>query len=200
MKKKLQIINIDGTEGAGKSTQINMLATDMRLVGFDVLVNRLDDTIESALECSNKTNEFLKKSPDGLVINDGSIARMIVSDLSSGMSQHDAIEKYRPIIHEHEKMFHKYGTANILIILDDFELCNKRLKREAELLGNDSYKQILPHIENVIIQGLRKFDANMITNNLKFLTMEIHGDNTILEIKDSIIKKLEDNFEIKKPQ
>lgn len=196
MKKKLQIINIDGTEGSGKTTQINNLAGFLRTKGFNILVNYLDDNMESALECSEKTNKFLEENPEGLVINDGSIARMIVSDLSKGLSQHDAIEKYRPIIHEHEKMYHKYGTANLLFIMDNLEECSRRLEKEASLLKRESYKKIDPAMEKTIIQGLRKFDSNMITNNLNFNTVEIDQYDTILELKNSIIKHLQERFDI----
>ena len=194
MKNQIQIINIDGTEGSGKTTQINHLLGLIRLKGRPVMVNYMDDTIKSALECAEKTNRFLEENPDGIVVNDGSIARMIVGDLSKGMSQESAIEKYRPIIHEHEKMFHKYKTANLLFILDNLSVCNDRYEKEAKILGYEAHKKIDPDIEKTIIQGLRKFDSNMITNNLKFHTIEIDSEDTILEIKDSVIKHLREHF------
>ncbi len=199
MRKTLQIVNIDGTEGAGKTTQIQQLAAALRSKGFTVLVNYLNDTISSAMECSDKTNRFIEENPDGIVINDGSIARMMVVDLSEGMSQVNAIDRYRAIIHEHEKIYHKYGTANLLIIMEDLDACNKRLAREAELLKLEQYKKIDPTKEKTIIQGLRRFDANMITNNLKFHTMEIDAEDSILYIKDSILKYLEEHFILKSP-
>lgn len=199
MTKNLQIINIDGTEGSGKTTQILHLANHFKSKGLTVKVNYLEDSIESALECAKKTKDFLEENPEGLVINDGSIARMMVIDLVRGASHLKTLEKHRPILFEHERLDHSYGMANVLVIMDDLESCNDRLKKESVLLANTSYKTINQKIERLVTQGIRSFNNNTITQNLHFHTMEVDSEDSILEIRDSIVEYLEENFTIKKP-
>lgn len=199
MKKILQIINIDGTEGSGKSTQINMLALYFKTCGLVVKVNRMEDNIESAIHCAEDTEEFLQNNPNGIIINDGSIARMIVMDLIRGVPQPEVVQKHLKIIHLHEVMHHKYGTANLLFVMEDLDECNRRLKKEAELLQNSSYKTINPKVENAVVNGIRAFDHNVITQNMKFHVLEITKDDNILEIKTSLIKYLEEYFRFKQP-
>lgn len=199
MEKKLSIINIDGTEGSGKTTQISHLAGFFRISGIPVLINYLDDTITSALECSEKTRKFLEKNPDGLVINDGSIARMIVVDLVQAVPQLEVMEKYRTIIHEHEVLNHTYGMANVLMVLEDLEECNQRLQKLAKLTELNSQKIIDVDVENYIVAGIKNFDNNIISRNLSFYVIDIDKEDSILEIKDNILEYLRDNFKIKKP-
>jgi hypothetical protein len=198
MKKELQIINIDGTEGSGKSTQIGMLAAHFRMAGINVKINRMEDNIESAIHCAEDTEEFLQENPDGVVINDGSIARMMVVDLVKGITQPKVVDKHKEIIHLHEVMNHKYGVANILFVMEDLEECNRRLKRESDLLHNSSYKTINPKVEGVVVNGIRAFDDNVVTQNMKFHVFEIDKEDSILDIKKALIKYLEESFKFKK--
>jgi len=83
--------------------------------------------------------------------------------------------------------------------MEDLESCNERLKTESILLEKTSHKTINHKMEKNVIQGIRKFNHNTITQNLKFHVVEVDSDDSILEIKDSIVEYLEVNFKIKKP-
>lgn len=199
MDRSVQIINIDGTRGSGKTTQLNHLLNSLRGDGFAVLKNTMDGSIGSALECAEKTKSFLTDNPSGIVLNDGSIARMVVERLLRGGSQDAVRDELRHVVSEHEKMCHQYHTANILILLDNVALCNQRLQKEAKLLQRDTYNLINPVNEKEIVIGLKNFDSNMIVNNIRFKSIEIGANDTILRVTELVWKCLDSHFGLKKP-
>jgi len=198
MKKKFNILNIDGVNGIGKTTQINMLVMSLRAFK-PVLVTYQEDTIESALDSAVKIWEFLEKHPDGLVLGDGSIARMIVIDILNGIPRPEVVEKYRSVISEYERLNHKYGILSVLMVTDDIGFCHDRLIRRGKLLkkpevGIDSLQK-----EAEIMKGMRYFDANSISKQLVFQVFEVDKEDSMLDIQDIFWEYLEDSFEIKKP-
>jgi len=199
MKKRLSIINIDGVDGIGKTTQINVLTGYFLRLQLPFLLLQLEDNTKSALKCAKATWEFLEKEPDGIVICDGSIAKMMVLELIKGVGSKNIVEKYREILHEHELLNHKYGMANILMIIDDIKVCHERILKRGKLMkiheeGITDFK-----LEAEIIKGLRTFGIHTISKSLDFHILETDDSESILDINEEILKYLENNFEIKKP-
>ena len=106
MRKPLKIINIDGMDGIGKTTQIGMLSKNFAEIDTPTLILNLQDSIESAIDCAGKTWDFLENNPEGVVFTDGSVARMMVLDLVNGISQPEISDKYKEVLHQHERLNH----------------------------------------------------------------------------------------------
>lgn len=198
--KNINVINIDGVNGLGSSTQVNILARKLRLEGHTVLVNRIEGNLESNLVAADATVDFLKKNPNGIVINDGSIAKPIQLDIQNGMGFDNLYEKYRNILFTYEAIQHKYGLVNILLITDNMELCNERVIKKKALAG-DSTSVGVEDIEREInlVKGFKIFDNYTIKKSLKFQILMIDGDESILEVNKDIMKIITEKFTIKNP-
>lgn len=198
MNKKLNIISIDGAEGVGQTTQINLLFKHFKDLDIPVLVNTLDDSIPSAFAMIKQTNKFLQQNPNGIVLNDGSIARMIVIDMSKLTHNKTLIEKYRLIMNEHEYLSHQYGMGNILLVPDDIEFCKKRLIRRAKLK-----KEKTPNLNQLyhqmdIVRGMRFFNNHVISRDVNFNIIDISDDESMLQIHNKVLNLLKEIFDIKK--
>lgn len=199
MEKPLNIINIDGVDGIGKTTQIHMMAMNLKKAGVPVLTVFIDDSIDSALDAAKKIDEFLGSNPNGMVLSDGSIARMIVVDSLSGMQKSKIVQKYQSVIHAYEGLHYKYGVTNILMITEDIQFCHDRLVKRGKLLkkpekGIESFQDQLD-----IVQGMRLIDAHTISKQLIFEVFDIDEEDSILEVQDMIWDYLKEKFGIKKP-
>jgi thymidylate kinase len=199
MRKPLNIINVDGMDGVGKTVQIQTLSNYLRVRNIPFIVNHLQDNIESAKICINKTNAFLKENPDGIVVNDGSIARMIVIDLSSNLSVLEIEDKYKEILHDYQRTDHQYGVLNILLIIDDISVCNERILRRDRLWGRDSKGLEDPDKELSLMNGMKIFDNHVLSKNLKFQVVETYHSDSILDVHQLILDVLKEDFYIKKP-
>lgn len=199
MQKYLQIVNIDGTEGSGKTTQIQLLKSRLRLLGSSVLVNHLDDNIESARQVLTKTLSFLKEAEYGVVINDGSIARAMAVDLVDGISKETIIEKYRDVFFIQNSLYHQFGTSNILIVMDDILEAQKRLARNKKILGIEDTNTLDLVREKKITEMMQNFDSLVISTNMYFHSIEVGSTEKMNDVCTKIYKYLLDNFEIKKP-
>jgi len=195
--KKLSIVNIDGPQGIGKTSQIGLLKKYIESKGLKCKILKLNDTIPSAIDCINETYDFLEEF-DGVVITEGSIAEMIQIDINAGMQVNDVRQKYLQVIFQYEKLYHQYGMANILLTIDDIEICKCRLERRARLFQED-VEIINEKLERTLIKGLKSFDNHVITINLKFHVIDTEEDEKMLDVHKKIVELIEDNFQIKKP-
>jgi hypothetical protein len=195
--KDLSIVNIDGPQGIGKTSQVSLLKKYIESKGLKCKVLKLKDTIPSAIDCINETYDFLEEF-DGVVITEGSIAEMIQIDINAGMPTLDVREKYRQVIFQYEKLYHQYGMANILLTIDNIDVCKCRLEKRARLFQQD-VEIINEKLERELINGLKSFDNHVITTNLKFHVLNTEEDQKMLEVHGDIIKLIEKNFKIKKP-
>lgn len=195
--RKLSIINIDGPQGIGKSSQVGLLKHYVESKGVKCKVLKLNDTIPSAIDCINEAYDFLEEF-DGIVITEGSIAEMIQVDINAGMQTNDVREKYRQVIFQYEKLYHQYGMANILITIDDIDVCKSRLEKRARLFQQD-VKIINEKLEKELVKGLKSFDNHVITINLKFHVIDTEESEKMLDVHKKIVDLIESNFEIKKP-
>jgi len=194
MKRKLDIINIDGIPGIGVSSQITLL--NRYFNKLEVYNSSITNSIDSMRSFVDEAN--LHVNDKSIVICDGSIAQGIQIDYQNGIKADAFEEKYGEILRKYKVMSHKYGVANILITMDDIEECKKRVEKRDRLLNIES-KKIDFEKEASIINGLKNFDNYTFTANMKFYTINIDKEDTMLEIHDEVIKILNDNFEIKKP-
>ena len=199
MKKQLNVINIDGTKGLGKTTQINLLGLYFKKHKIPFIINTLDDTIPTAIQVIEKTTEFLIKYSDGIVINDGSIAEMVVIDMSRGIHLTDLAEKYKDILQKYEVLNHRFNMANLLLVPDNLEMCHDRIIKRANLLGKESDGLEDWTLAKYIILGLRDFNYYSISGSMVFNVIDIYESETMLNVYDKIKKILKENFEIKKP-
>lgn len=189
------MISIDGTRGAGKTSQIGILARHFRSMGVNVLSLNSGGGIKTEIETLSKAEEFLTSEPNGIVILDGSIARPIVMDIIAGMSNPTILEKYKELTHIYERLDHKYGIACFLMVMDDMEECNRRIKRKKELTGSGGLE-----IENLVEEGsivsaLRLFNNHITSKNIHFQTIVFEKTNPMLEINKTLILKLAEKYE-----
>ena len=199
MREYLRIINIDGTDGSGKTTQIGLFAQYLKRKGISCLTNHLDDNIKSGKEICDRTMKFLQDNPDGVVINDGSIARMMVVDLVSGLTRSKIIKKYQDLMFLQEKLNHKFGTANFLIVMDNIEEANRRLIQRSRMLAAPVRKIEDFQKEKDIVSAMRRFDVNTMSKVIKFDVIEVSHKESMMDVFDRIKEYLLENFEIKKP-
>lgn len=197
MKKPLSIINIDGIDGIGKTTQVNILSNYYKDKGIPVLTLFLEDNSDSAMECIGEIWEFLDKNEGGIVISDGSIAKMIVIDILEGIPQSNILVKYKDLLHQYEILNHKYGMANILFLMDNLQECSNRIIKREKLLNNESNGIENMNREQDIIRLMRDFDSYTITRSLIFYPLIIDEDDSILAVQDDILSYLDNNFKIK---
>jgi len=198
MKKILRIISIDGTRGSGKTSQIAMLSKYFKAAGLQCLTLKAGDDVKKGLEAISLTESFLTKDPKAIVILDGSVARPMVTDITTGMSTPSVTDKYRELTHSYEKINHHYGVACFLIVMDDIQECNRRISKFKESTGTPS--QVIDNLsmESEIVNGMRFFDNHITSKNIKFHVINIHPKNSMIEINKAIMDRLSEKFEFPK--
>ncbi len=199
MKKQLNIINIDGTRGLGKTTQINLLSSYMKRNSIPFIINTLDDTIPTAMKLIDEATQFLIDSPDGIVVFDGSVAEMIVLDMAKGIHMTALEEKYKDVLQKYEVLNHRFNMTNLLLIPDNLQMCHDRIIKRAKLIGQKSDGLKNWTLVRYVIRGLRDFDDYSISRSMTFHVIDVYETETILNIYDKIKSHLKENFEIKKP-
>ena len=200
MVKPLRIISIDGTRGVGKSSQIAMLSKYFKSLGMSVSTLKMTsgEPIQSGLIALEFTKTFLEKSTDNLVILEGSIARPMVGDIMTGMSNTALLEKYKHLTHQYEVLFNSYGIANFLLVMDDISECNRRIKRFKDLTGHGNDPVENTSHEADIVSGMRYFNNHIASKNITFQVLDVRPTNTMLEIHKTIMDKLSEKYEFKK--
>lgn len=200
MRNPLNIINIDGVDGVGKTTQIDLLYKLFSENQKKILKITLEDTIESASECADKTDQFLTENPGGMVIADGSIAKMIVSDYVGGLTKESILSKYGNVLHRFACLSQKYETANLLLINKNIQNSIANIEKREKVTANKNIKVDKDLIrEREVVRAMFNFNDNAITKNIKFVAIEIDNDDYILDIQDKIWDYLTKNFDVKKP-
>lgn len=195
-KKKIRLITIDGVEGIGKTTQANHLVVYLKEKGYNPILIDTDENLESALNNIHKSSDFLKKNDKNIVISDGSFGKIMVIDKLKGIPQRDILEQYKEVIHEYEVLAHKYGMLNLLMIMEEINICSKRVKKRERLLGNLSEGIIDIHKEKEIIDELKRLDNFVAFGNLKFDVFSVEPEDSILEIHSRCLELIKKRFEI----
>jgi hypothetical protein len=202
MARPLRIISIDGTRGAGKTSQIAMLSRYFKSIGFQVSTLKMTDgdPIQSGIIALNYIESFLPKGDNTMVILDGSIARPMVADIITGMSNTNLLEKFKLLTHAYERVDHKYGIACFLMVMDDMQECNRRIEKFKSLTGIDA--NVVEDLiqERDIINGMRFFNNHIASKNIQFQVLDIEPHHSMLEIHKTIMGKLSDKYEFAKPK
>lgn len=202
MNRPLRVISIDGTRGAGKTSQISMLTKYFKSAGMVVSTLKMTDgdPVLSGIVTIEFAKSFLDKNNNNLVIIDGSIARPMVADMITGMSTVALQEKYKRLTSAYERLDHEFGVASFLMVMDDIEECNKRLRRKKALTGTSNNEVVDLIQEHDIVSGMRFFNNYIASKNIKFDVLDIHPLNSILDLNKSIITKLTEKYDFKKPK
>jgi Cdc6-like AAA superfamily ATPase len=190
MNNKFQIINIEGAEGVGKTAQVNLLRNYLK-DKVKLSVRTLQYTTPKALELMENTTKFLEENPEGLQINDGSIVRMIVKDISTGLSKDEVTNKNSDIIHAFEVLNHRFSNLNILLLPQNIEMCQDRITKRQKLLRLKE-KQIDFVEESAIVKGLYNFSDHMLSLNVKLKVIIVEEKDTMLSIHKKILEILEE--------
>jgi len=186
-----RIICIDGLRGSGKTTQANRLKKKFKELNIPILSLKSEDNLNLIYDNIKKTDKFLKENKNGMVVKDGSVARMIVIDLLNGIFKEKIIEKYRKALYQYACLMHKYGLISFLIISDDIETFNQRILSRNRLLKNNELGIEDLKKEKDILNRMKSFDDHIISGDIKFIPISIDKYDTILEIEDKIWKYLE---------
>lgn len=200
MRNKLDVICIDGVIGVGKTTQVVIfrnLLKEHKIPHKIFHLKEIDDTKYTYKQLT-KIEQYLKENPDGLAICDGSIAIDIVDDMAKNMHKEKLWEKHKDNLQLYESLNNKFNFINILLSPVDLGICSNRLAKKEKMSG---IKEQLPNNEHlrVISQGLRNFDNNMITYNIKFNNIDLLGNENITDIHKKILEIIGSKFQIKKP-
>lgn len=203
MAKPLRVISIDGTRGAGKTSQIAVLARHLKSIGMVVSTLKMadgDDPIQSGLVSLAFVESFLAKGDNHVVILDGSIARPMVVDTMTGMSTPNLLEKYKLLTSGFEKLDHKYSVANFLMVMDDMAECNRRIKKFKALTGQGNDEFLDLNHEHDIVSGMRFFNNHIASKNLKFEVLDLLPHQSILDINKLVLEKLASKYEFELPK
>ena len=197
----LNIVNIEGITGIGKSTQVSVLCNYFKGLEIPVLINRIGDDLGSGLKATGNTWNFLKKHPNGIVINDGSIAKMMQLEIQSGKPQSEIAQDYLSLTHEYECLNHKYGILNVLISINNISACEDRLIKRRDIFGIENSKD-LPYDmdkQTLMQSGLEVFGDQVISKSIKFQVLRTHERDSILDVHEDIVSIINENFTMKNP-
>lgn len=203
MARPLRVISIDGTRGAGKSSQIAMLSRHLKSIGMVVSTLKMtdgDDPILSGKIAMEFVESFLAKADNHVVILDGSIARPMVVDIMTGMSNIVLAEKYKALMHSYEKIDHRYGIANFLLVMDDMEECGRRIKKFKTLTGQGNDEILDLNQEHDIVNGMRFFNNHIASKNIQFYILDLFPQQSMLEINKLVLAKLAEKYEFTLPK
>jgi hypothetical protein len=201
MNNYLDVLCIDGILGVGKTTQVvifhNLLKSNN--IPHKVISFKEVDGTDFTAQQLKKISEYLKEEPDGVVLCDGSIAIDIVDDIVSNMYRSDLWTKHKDNIQAYESLNNQYNFVNVLLTPNDLDICDRRLKKKADMSGEEKVELNNKERLRLIINGLRQFDHSMLTCNVKFNNLNLDGHESIMDVHDQISEIIMKTLQIKKP-
>lgn len=195
MARPLKIISIDGTKGSGKTSQIGMLARLLKDNSIPCLVIQAGKDIAAGQVAIQKIRTFVSENPNGIAILDGSIARMMVSDLMIGKAKDRVIDEYKYLTHDYERLDHEFGIASFLMIMDDLKEGERRLVKRKALLGIEA-EEYDPGYEADIVNGMRFFNNHVASKNMTFRIIDIESEDTMMKIHKKLMDLLSNSYEL----
>ena len=186
MKK---IITLESIKGVGISTQCRLLKRYYHdSFGIEANINIFNNSIESELNNIKKTIEYFNKDIK-IVINDGCFVKLVSYDIVNAVHQDKIYEKYKDILQQYEVLFHKYEMINLLLIPNNIKMGYDNLLRKSTIIDMDipEFNQLK---ESKIIQALKLLDNYTMFQNIKFYSLHIHEDESILDVHKKIVDKL----------
>lgn len=203
MGRPLRVISIDGTRGAGKTSQIAMLSRHLKSIGMVVSTLKMadgEDPIQSGLVSIAFCESFLAKGDNHAVILDGSVARPMVVDIMTGMPNTVLLEKYKLLMQAYERLEHKYGIASILMVMDDMEECNRRIKKFKQLTGQGNDEFLDLNQEHDVVSGMRFFNSHIASKNINFQVLDLLPYQSMIDINKLVLATLSQKYEFQLPQ
>lgn len=197
-KRNLRILNIDGVEGVGKTTQLNIMANYLKNLNMPVQMNKIVDSDESLKIAIDRTEKFLNEHEDGIVLNDGTIAKAMVVQLSTGSRYQDIEDRYKDLLFRLQVLDHSHGMVNVLVVPDNLDSCDARLRKRQGLFGEEITGIIDSIMQQTLMKGFADFDNSVLSRNLKFQVLKAYNDESIMQVHKNLLQLLTDSFEIKK--
>lgn len=198
MRNKLDIICIDGIVGVGKTTQVVLFRNLLKLHDIPhkiISLSQVEDTEITKAQLLD-ISEYLTKEPEGVVICDGSIASDIVDDMAKNMLAQDLWEKHKDNLRIYEGLNNQFNFINILLTPMNLDICQDRSNKKAKMFRKE--QQDIENIEHLRVtsHGLRNFDNNMLTYNIKFNNIDLFGGESINQIHDRVLEIVKARFQI----
>lgn len=144
-------------------------------------------------------SEYLKQEPEGIVICDGSIATDIVEDMAKNMHHDELYKKHKDNLQIYEDLNSRFNFVNIVLTPQNFDICQSRLDKKAKMAGTEGKE--IENIEHLRItaKGLKEFNNNMLTYNIKFHNIDLNGSENMTNIHEMILEVIKKDHQIKKP-
>jgi len=201
MRKKLNVLSIDGIVGVGKTTQINMVRNLLKREGIDSKTFDFQKQI-SASDLKEKlltVYNYIKNNQDTVVLLDGSVATTISQDYTNMMNYEQIYKKYKESIQIYEDMNSKFNFVNFILSPLDINMCDSRLVRKSNL-----FKTSLEIIENksqlnTLKDALKNFQNLPFNWNISFNVLDIDEGDSIMTIHSSILTHIKKEYQIVKP-
>lgn len=187
METNYQIITIESIQSIGVSSQVKILSQQLR-IHKNIKISK-HGKLEDISKQSKEINEFLSENKSNLVLNDGSFAIDIARDIANGYNHKDLEFKYRNIIFEYEKLFHKYNMLNLILLPENIELSKKRSEKRAKLL-NIPINTINLEKEYDTLLILSHLNNYTFTRNIEFKSIKVFEGESILDINEKIWDKI----------
>lgn len=194
MKKNLKILNIDGTRGAGKSSQINILSRLFKNAGLNVILLKTGENATNDLSVLEFAEKALNTEPNSIILIEGSVARPMVSDLIKGIGYMEVIDKYQHVMHKYETLNQKYGVLGILLVMDNLEEAGRRIQKKQKLTGQSKIDIFNPKEEEDIVSGLKVFNNHVASRGIVFKAFNFDENDSIMTINRNILKYMQENY------
>lgn len=197
----LDVLCIDGIIGVGKTSQVIMFRNFLNSHGIPNKIITFTEVEDTNLTKNQLLgiSEYLKNEPDGVVICDGSIATDIVDDIAKNMHSKDLWAKHKDNLQVYESLNSSFNFVNVLLTPNSLEMCDKRLQKKANMTGDKKTELTNPEHLLTTVKGLRNFDNNMLTYNIKFNNIDLNGSENLTQIHQKILQIIGESFQIKKP-
>lgn len=201
MRKKLNVICIDGILGSGKSTQINMIRNLLKKEGveskiFEFNTDVSSDEIKKTLLSIEK---YIKENENSIALCDGSIASFIANQQAQMIDYNNLLKNNSENIQIYEDLNTRLNFVNFIMQINNESFIQDRMDKKSKLLGLEAKKiENIEHLRllNSAISNFKNLPFNW---NIKFNILDIDKNDSILDIHRNIKDILTQNYQIIKP-
>jgi len=198
MRNKLDVICIDGIIGVGKTTQVVVFRNLLKSLNIPHKILSFKE-VEGTEYTKNQLVsiiDYFKEEPMGVIICDGSIATDIVEDIANHMHSKDLWTKHKDNLQIYESLNSQFNFVNILLTPTNLELCDRRLRKKAEMSGESKVELENKQHLMVTAKGLRDFNNNTLTSNITFNNIDLDGDENITDIHNQILEIIKQRYQL----
>jgi hypothetical protein len=190
MNSKIDMLCIDGVTAVGKTSQIWLYRNFLRKELRDYKIFELTevDNPQETKEKLLKITQYLRENPNSTALCDGSMATDIADDMANNMLSEDIWEKHQQNLQIYASMSQEFKITNILLAPTDLRMCNKRLEKKKIIFNIESSDiENIEHLRRTV-NVLRNFDDNTLTTNIRFYTIDVDTNDSMLDIHEKIKK------------